>query len=223
MTMSMTPPTTPQATHHDGSPCSRRGEARRQAILDAAFAVFLEKGFERASLADILALSGGSRSTLYDLFGDKQSLFETVMLEGTRQFLAGFDAALGEAEQPPEQGLLRLGIVFLEALYSPQCQAIHRIVMAEGPHFPKVAEAFYRHGPRLVRDYLADYFVTLGGRGQLTVGDPIGAAEIFLGMVAGHNPFRAAAAMVMTPERREAHVAHAVSIFLHGVAGGTPV
>ena len=68
--------------------CGPRGDARRRAILDAAWTLFLEKGFERTTLGDIIALSGGSRSTLYEQFGDKDGLFETAIMLKCSEFIA---------------------------------------------------------------------------------------------------------------------------------------
>ncbi|RYD43145.1 MAG: TetR/AcrR family transcriptional regulator, partial [Sphingomonadales bacterium] len=47
-------------------------ERRQSAILDAAESLFLEQGYERTSLAEIVKTSGGSLATLYELFGNKQ-------------------------------------------------------------------------------------------------------------------------------------------------------
>ena len=50
-------------------------DARRQAIMDAAKALFLSKGYAATSLEEIIATSGGSLATLYKLFGNKQGLW----------------------------------------------------------------------------------------------------------------------------------------------------
>ena len=46
-------------------------ETRRQAILDAALAVFAERGFEAARLEDVAARAGVAKGTLYLYFRDK--------------------------------------------------------------------------------------------------------------------------------------------------------
>src|SRR5262245_3793367 len=53
-----------------------RGEARRQAMLQAAGELFLEHGFEGTSVSDVVKRSGGSLATLYAWFGSKEGLFE---------------------------------------------------------------------------------------------------------------------------------------------------
>ena len=61
------------------SPPRKRLAARREAFLSAASEVFQKKGFAEATLDDVIALSGGSRQTLYELFGGKQGLFEAII------------------------------------------------------------------------------------------------------------------------------------------------
>jgi len=76
-----------RATAHTSTPTaprgavSGRGAARRQAMLDAACEVFLEHGFEGASVADVVRRSGGSLATLYASFGSKEGLFEAIVAQ----------------------------------------------------------------------------------------------------------------------------------------------
>ena len=55
-----------------------RTEARREAILEIASQVFLEFGFERASMAEIVRRIGGSKSTIYGYYPSKEALFQAV-------------------------------------------------------------------------------------------------------------------------------------------------
>ena len=56
-----------------------RGEKRRAAFIAAARQVFLEQGYEAASMSEIVLRAGGSLSTLYAQFGDKQGLFIAML------------------------------------------------------------------------------------------------------------------------------------------------
>lgn len=94
--------------------CGPRGDARRRAILDAAWTLFLEKGFERTTLADIIALSGGSRSTVYEAFGDKDGLFETVITLKCEEFVERF-RNIPFNHSDPERALADFGMNFVKA------------------------------------------------------------------------------------------------------------
>ncbi|HEY7971303.1 MAG TPA: helix-turn-helix domain-containing protein, partial [Xanthobacteraceae bacterium] len=53
--------------------------AKRRQILDGAMAVFLEKGFDAASMGEIARAAGVSKGTLYVYFDDKQALFDAIV------------------------------------------------------------------------------------------------------------------------------------------------
>ena len=64
-----------EASTPESQPRRGRGDGRRQAILDAADEIFLEAGFQAASMAAIAARVGGSKGTLYNYFPSKEDLF----------------------------------------------------------------------------------------------------------------------------------------------------
>ncbi|MFH6564648.1 TetR/AcrR family transcriptional regulator [Pseudomonas kulmbachensis] len=54
---------------------ARPQEFNTQQVLRKAMAVFWEKGYEATSLADLMAATALSKSSLYGSFGDKRDLF----------------------------------------------------------------------------------------------------------------------------------------------------
>src|SRR5689334_12795925 len=58
-----------------------RAERTRTAILDAAAAVFDERGFSGASLSDILTKAGVTKGALYFHFSSKEELARAVIEE----------------------------------------------------------------------------------------------------------------------------------------------
>ena len=96
-----------------------RLETRRRAFLDAANAAFLEKGYAGTTLGDIIARSGGSRQTLYALFGGKQGLFEATVAERNAEIFRPLRAE-GHLDRAPEVVLVEIGKHFLRNVLSPQ-------------------------------------------------------------------------------------------------------
>lgn len=197
----------------------RRGEARRHAIEEAAHAVFLEKGYERATLNEILTRSGGSRTTFYELFGSKEGLFQAVLEEMTDRISARLNAS-ADGGGTPEEALIRYGISLLDAIMEPETQAICRILVAEGRLFPAVAADFFRIGPDATRQSLADYLSGLAARGLLVADEPLRLAEILLGMIVSNlNLFTLICPdRIPTAEGRRSQVTAAVRLFLKAVA-----
>jgi AcrR family transcriptional regulator len=56
-------------------PPGGRSARKRQTIIDAAAALFLEHGYQGTSMDDIAALAAVSKQTVYKNFADKQQLF----------------------------------------------------------------------------------------------------------------------------------------------------
>ena len=52
--------------------------ARRDDVLDAGFAVFMQHGFTKTTMADIAAEAGVSRQTVYRVCNDKTAVFRAV-------------------------------------------------------------------------------------------------------------------------------------------------
>jgi len=154
-----------------------RGEARRRAFLRAARDVFVEQGYEAASMNEVVRRAGGSMTTLYAQFGSKEGLFLAVAEE---QHENAMRALIPEAvdELPLRDGLQAIGEHYLRILLQPDTLAMFRIVIGEGRSFPEhvrrilfsagekvrgaVAEFMRKHGlPHAEADSDASYFVEM--------------------------------------------------------------
>ena len=198
---------------------SPRGAARRRAFLAAATEVFLRKGYAEATLDEIIALSGGSRQTLYAMFGGKQGLFEAILAERCEAILAPL-AAEAALAQPPEEALVGLGVRLLGMLASGSA-ALVRTVVAEAVRAPEIARLFWRLGPGRNRELVARYLAHQAAAGVLVLDDPEKAAARFIGMVLGLAHLRALLDLEPRPEPAEieADVRAAVAHFLDGCRG----
>lgn len=66
--------------------------SKRQQILDAAYVVFSQKGFNRATVDEIIAMADTGKGTVYNYFVNKEQLFYTLVRERS----APFEASLGQ-------------------------------------------------------------------------------------------------------------------------------
>ncbi|RMF36007.1 MAG: TetR/AcrR family transcriptional regulator [Chloroflexi bacterium] len=62
-------------------PVTARGQRTRQKLLEAAEAVFGEKGYDRASIAEITRRAGVAQGTFYVYFPDKKAIFVELVRE----------------------------------------------------------------------------------------------------------------------------------------------
>jgi TetR/AcrR family transcriptional repressor of mexJK operon len=178
---------------------------------------FLKKGDANATLDDIIDRSGGSRQTLYSLFGGKQGLLEALIAELGAEIFAPFHAE-GLLNRPPDEVLVEVGIRYLETLTTPDALGVHRVIVAEGVVMRELAERYWEIGPAHTRALLAGYFEQQTRRGTLRLQDPEQAADQFWGMVLGYFQLQCVLGLreAPGPEQIEAFVRSAVAWFLDG-------
>lgn len=161
-----------------------RTEARREAILEIASQVFLEFGFERASMAEIVRRIGGSKSTIYGYYPSKEALFQAVtQAAGERHIQASFDEL---AAHDMQHGIREVLGRFAEKLATFMCSkdliATHRMVLAEAGH-SNMGELFYEEGPKRGMDEIAAFLTRAMEHGHLRHEAPFVAALQFCALV----------------------------------------
>lgn len=104
-------------------------EATRAALLEAATALFFERGFARTALEDVAAAAQVTRGAVYHHFANKRELFEAVLGALERQVKERVSAATSGADDPWQAAMAGLD-VFLERCCDP---VYGRLVWQEGP------------------------------------------------------------------------------------------
>ncbi len=188
--------------------------AKRRAILDAAAELFLAQGYGAVSMDAVARAARVSKATLYAHFGAKDRLFAAIMEAGCTAMRQGAAASTGSLEGRPREALTAMGRHWLNFLLQPRCLAVYRMVVAEGPRFPELAESFHANGPRMTRAWLADWIAGQHAAGRLNAPDPERAAEQFLSLLRG-DVFLRASLGLPAPDAAavEATVAAAVESF----------
>ncbi|NRB57386.1 MAG: TetR/AcrR family transcriptional regulator [Salinicola sp.] len=204
----------------DSPPTTERGRQRRDALLDAAQQLFLERGYGQVSVNDIVGRAGGSLSTLYRHFGNKEGLFQ-AMIERRSHHIYGTLTDEGVDELTIEAALQRLGIELLVKVMDEETLGIYREVVAESPRQSQLARLFFDGGPGRVRLALADYFERQVQRQLMPACDTVELAGAFLGMLLGEWHLIRVLQLESPPSRAaiEDRVTRCVDLFLHGVQG----
>lgn len=162
-------------------------ERRQSAILDAAESLFLEQGYERTSLAEIVKRSGGSLATLYELFGNKQGLLHAIATRWCDEaMLRSLDGdATGELSSV--ETLKAYAHRQSELMESPRAVALMRMLISESLRDREFALQIYRdlHVPAL--DELIELFAEWAATGRAEIDDPKAAARLFFDIVVGDS------------------------------------
>jgi AcrR family transcriptional regulator len=121
----------------------RRKQARPQEILEAALAVFAEKGFAAARMEDISRRAGVTKGTIYLYFDSKEALFKGLVRES---IAPAIEDTLAKARQfdGPAPALLRLALNAIAGFVTTSNRVVlPKIIIADAGNFPELAR-FYR-------------------------------------------------------------------------------
>ena len=122
---------------------AERAAERRQAIVDAAMEEFIARGFAATRLDDIAKRAGVAKGTIYLHFKDKESMFEELIRTAIVPLVGRLQAP------PPAGGTVRelvegFALTFIREVVTTRRGDIVRLIVAEGPRFPSIADFYYR-------------------------------------------------------------------------------
>jgi AcrR family transcriptional regulator len=122
---------------------AKRSAARRDAILAAALEEFAARGYAATRLDDVALRAKVAKGTIYLHFADKETLFQELIRLELSPVVGALEHA-SHAEISVGQLADRLTEVFVREVYQTRRKDVIRLVIAEGPRFPKLAEFYYR-------------------------------------------------------------------------------
>ncbi|HUJ03182.1 MAG TPA: TetR/AcrR family transcriptional regulator [Rhizomicrobium sp.] len=121
----------------------RRKEARPQEILDAALAIFAEKGFAATRMDDIAARAGVTKGTIYLYFESKEAVFNALVRESIGTAISGVTENV-ERFAGSTRDLLRMVLTAIgEFVRTSDRVVLPKILIAEAGNFPELVR-FYR-------------------------------------------------------------------------------
>ncbi len=126
-----------------------QGRDKRALILAAALDEFSQNGFAAARLDDVAKRAKVAKGTIYLYFKDKESLFQELLRAQISPVIAMLEAVLSESGKdhrpvPLRELALRVADLFVEQVIETRRKDIVRLILTEGPRFPKLAEFYYR-------------------------------------------------------------------------------
>ena len=201
----------------DSSPLRIVGEedtSKRRQILDGARKVFMDLGFDGASMGEIARAAAVSKGTLYVYFADKNRLFEAIVEEtALEQGEIAFDSGpAGDAETT----LRQFGAAYIGMILRPEGGSAIRTVMAIAERMPEVGRRYYERVLQKTINRLAGHLGLHETAGELVIDDRELAASQFLLMCQASLflPFIFQAAPPPSPARVTEVIDSAVRMFL---------
>src|SRR5215211_870383 len=123
---------------------AERAAERRGAIIEAAMDEFIARGFAATRLDDVARRAGVAKGTIYLHFKDKESMFEELIRTAIVPMVSrlwGTPPQPGASVRDMVEGFAK---TFIEEVATTRRGDLVRLIVAEGPRFPEVADFYYR-------------------------------------------------------------------------------
>lgn len=167
----------------------RRGrpanEALGQTIVDAAYELFVELGFQATTLDKVAQRAKISKLSIYRHFEDKEALFGAAMAARCHQFapLALIEGVDGSAEDQ----LMAVGSSLLRTLLRADVRSVEAMIMADKTNQRSLGKLYYEAGPAHVIAQIEALLCQLHAKAALNVPDPLQSARLFAALFKGSD------------------------------------
>jgi AcrR family transcriptional regulator len=196
-------------------------------VLDAARQVFLERGFEGASIDEIAKAARSGKPTIYARFANKRALFTAVVMREVLSPIEQFETDL-PIGAPAEERLVTAGVAMLDWGVASDRIALMRLAIAEVQRFPDLASTVSQTareaGAELAARLLGEVaqFSELGTLPAFAPDRLVTTARFFVALVIVPIMLQALFRENLEPLRAEIgpHVARSVAFFLAACRNG---
>jgi TetR/AcrR family transcriptional regulator, mexJK operon transcriptional repressor len=153
-----------------------RDPAKLEAILDAAYELFLERGIAATTMDTVAERASVSKMTVYANFRDKPALLAAVFEHRVKTMRVpdlpvGSDLTLALAR------LVEFGELIVSACTQPNVVRMALLMAEAAEEHPRLAATYYTAGRGKMVKRIAVFLKSLTDRGLLSIEDPDLAAE----------------------------------------------
>jgi AcrR family transcriptional regulator len=198
--------------------------SRRERILDAAFALLLERGYAHTSTLDIASRARVSKRELYTLVGDKQTIVSACVARRAEQLRLPLRMAPPHDQATLAATLVRFGASVLRQLSDPPVVALYRLATIEAADSPEIARVLDTTGRTATRTALLEVLHDAQASGLLGPGEPAAMASAFFGLLWGDLHVRLLLGVAERPTshamQRRARAATEALLRLYPVSAG---
>jgi len=193
----------------------QRREETRQRIIEAAFRVFVRKGFRGTSNREIAREAGISPGLIYWYFRNKADLFQAVVEAKSLVFpLQQMAKAMREA--PPQEFLAQVMALGATLARDPAIIAAIRLLLPEAIRNERVRRVFVARAIRPGLRAVAAYLAAQQAKGLLRPLDPRIGAQLWMGLLFSQI-LLGRLLRIRSPGPFDRLFAEALEVYLHGV------
>lgn len=208
----------PETVRRGGRPTREEAARRDIRLLESATRLFMERGYEGASMDAVAEAAGVGKPTLYARYKDKRDLFEAVLTARINEWMLPLaEAAENQEDGDLEEVLDRLSRSMLRHALKPGAASLHRVIAAQKAQFPELAQLAYNQGWVRAVEAVASILRAFAVRGSLDISDEKLAAELFLNLIMGSSSRAALYGVELDADGLERRRVAAVKLFLRGI------
>jgi TetR/AcrR family transcriptional regulator, mexJK operon transcriptional repressor len=166
-----------------------RDLAKLEAILDAAYALFLERGIAATTMDAVAERACVSKMTVYANFPDKPALLSAVF-DHRVKLMHLVDLPVGPDLDSSIEHLIKVGETLVSLATKPEVIRMTRLLSEGADQHPRLAATFFNAGRGELLKRIAAFLKSLNTRGFLSIRDPDLAAEQLMGAWFGMSVLR---------------------------------
>lgn len=201
-----------------GRPTAARVEAIEAQILDAAYDLFFDLGFEQTSIEAIALRAGVSKGTLYARYTNKSALLRAVYQRQSEGWLAQQQVEMGPMPEAFVDRLKHHARRIMESLGSREIQAFRQLVRRAGGADAEVVRVFLEVGYAPSIDQIAADFETGARQMGLSPRNTKRVAEMFMASLMGWHAIHEFRGAEATPQEAADFADQVVKVVLAGAA-----
>jgi TetR/AcrR family transcriptional repressor of mexJK operon len=163
---------------------------KSEVILDAARRVFLERGFDAATVEEVADRAEVSKATVYNNFHDKHALLEAMVDRVTAESKAILAAAFAPLDDHDllRDRFTRVSVALLRGVLRPEVVQMRRLAIATAIEFPESAALYWQRGPAATIEMLSARLTRMASTGEIACENPGSTATLFAYALVG--PFQ---------------------------------
>ncbi|MFQ6342439.1 TetR/AcrR family transcriptional regulator [Campylobacter sp. VTCC 70190] len=203
-----------------GKQPSKKVLARAEKIKAVAYELFSNKGYQETSLSDIIKLSGGSYSNIYESFKSKEGLFFEILNDIVKEHFHLISSKIHQVKDKKDlkDVLHSFGMSFLEIFNQPEAVAFGKVIYSQVYSKDKhLVNWLSDNQENFAHNILTQYFQTQ--KNSYLANNAKKLAVLFCTMLKEphHNLNILAKTPLMTQQEQKQHLDFIIEIFLNGI------
>jgi AcrR family transcriptional regulator len=196
---------------------TRRPSITNEGLLEKAFELFVELGFEGTSIDAITAEAGIAKRTIYSRYGDKDSLFKAALQHEIEQLASAFKSLRDLETDDLQETLVAIARLLLASVLSERGMRLLQLTGSIARRMPEIGAHNVRRGTEPILGYLSDLFERRFGHDLHCFQSSADAALAFMNLVVAGPSNLVAQGHALDEEFMDRYVTSSVCLFIHGM------